>query len=309
MMKLSVKEQVVNELLKPSRIHYPRRKTTVKGLDDLWQIDLVEMQPYAKVNKGNRYILTIIDTLSKYAWSVPVKRKTGKEMVQAMLSIFKSSGRVPKNIQSDNGKEFYNKNFQTLMSKYNINHYSTFSPIKASIIERFNRTMKTRLWKKMHYQGSYSYLKLLPEVMSEYNNTVHSSILMKPSKVNKKHEKNLIKMLNKPKPYRRRKKLFDVGDHVRISKTKSIFSKGYTGNWSTEIFQISQVHNTKPVTYSIKDSKGQDISGKFYSEELQITSFPDVYLVEKVLRKKPGQLYVKYLGLNEKGWIKSKDIV
>jgi hypothetical protein len=104
---------------------------------------------------------------------------------------------------------------------------------------------------------------------------------------------------------------FNVGDYVRISKYKSVFHKGYTPNWSTELFTIKHVNRTQPVTYHIQDQRKNTILGTFYEEELQKTKYPNVYLVEKVIRKKGRKLYVKWLGLSdsENSWIDKNAIV
>ena len=122
----------LKELHTPARRNYQRRKFTVRGLDETWQTDLVEMQLYARENTGYRYMLIVIDVFSKYAWAVPVKQKTGSDVTAAMKSILQQ-GRKPINLQTDRGKEFYNATFQSLMQRYGINLYSTYSNLKASI--------------------------------------------------------------------------------------------------------------------------------------------------------------------------------
>src|SRR6476660_4708791 len=104
---MSEQEILANELHKPVRTHFPTRRVVVNGIDSQWQLDLVEMQQYAKENNGYRYMLTVIDILSKRAWAVPLKNKTGIEVADALKSIFKE--RKPQKIQVDQGKEFYNK--------------------------------------------------------------------------------------------------------------------------------------------------------------------------------------------------------
>lgn len=132
------KRQLVEELHKPARRNFKRRRVIIKGIDDLWQADLVEMIPYATVNKNYKYLLTVIDCFSKYAWALPIKSKTGVDVTNAMHNIL-SQGRCPKNLQTDDGKEFFNSNFQNLMKRKSINHYSTYSVMKASICERFSK--------------------------------------------------------------------------------------------------------------------------------------------------------------------------
>ena len=146
--------KVVEELHKPARRNYSRRKYDIRNLDETWQADLVEMIPYSKENKGFRYLLTVIDIFSKYAWAIPVKRKSGQDVTAAMKSVFKQ-GCAPKNLHTDRGKEFYNSNFSNLMKEYNVNLYSTYSNIKASICEHFNRTLKNEMWKQFSLNGNY----------------------------------------------------------------------------------------------------------------------------------------------------------
>ncbi|XP_023312625.1 piggyBac transposable element-derived protein 3-like [Anoplophora glabripennis] len=132
----SIKEVVVNELHKPARKNFRRRHVLVRGLNDLIQADLVEMIPYAKVNKGYRYILIVINVFSKFVWAEPVKRKTAIEVSNAMAKILSQMKYMPHNCQTDLGKEFYNKEFKNLMTQFKINHYSTYSNLKASVVER-----------------------------------------------------------------------------------------------------------------------------------------------------------------------------
>lgn len=309
---MSAKRQIVDELHKPARKHFKRRRVIVKGLYDLYMADLVEMIPYAKVNKGFRYILVMIDTFSKYVWACPVKRKTGQEVAKAMKQLLSLSKRCPRNLQTDMGKEFYNTHFQDLMRNLNINHYSTFSNLKASMAERVNRTLKNIMWKDFSMQGSYKWLQILPNIIKQYNATKHRTTGYRPIDVNEKNEKQILQSAYSfrktvdPKGFK-----FNVNDYVRISKYRSEFSKGYTPQWSTEIFKIKNVHLTNPTTYTLEDGSNQVIKGKFYTYELQRVKYPDVYLVEKVLRKKGDQVFVKWLGFDSKhnSWIPKSSIV
>jgi len=100
--------RLVEELHAPARKNFSRRRVIVQGYDDLWQADIIEMHPYSRFNKGYHYILNVIDMLSKYAWAVPLKSISGSEMANAITEIIRKSGRQPKNLQTDMGKEFYN---------------------------------------------------------------------------------------------------------------------------------------------------------------------------------------------------------
>lgn len=285
----------------------------MRAIDDTFQIDLVEFIPYANENKGHKYALVVIDTFSKFAWTVPLKNKTGIEVTRAMNAVFDKSGRICKNLHCDNGKEFYNKHFAELMKKYNINQYSTYSKLKASICERLNRTLLNKLWKYFSLNGNHKWLKCLENVTEEYNNSKHRTIKMRPSEVNKSHEKYLLEnVYHKNHTLNATTKIkFKIGDNVRVSKFKTIFEKGYTPNWSTEIFKIHKILPTDPPTYLLEDLHGECIKGSFYSYELQKTKSLDVYLVEKIIRRKGSQCLVKWLGFNDNhnSWINKCDLI
>ncbi|XP_071051479.1 uncharacterized protein [Onthophagus taurus] len=254
-MSSDIKRKLAEELHKPAGIHFKRRHVLTKGINDLYQADLVEMIPYARQNSGYRYILVVIDVFSKYAWAVPVKTKSGKDVTKAMKSILKDAN-VPKNLQTDQGKEFYNKDFMSLMSKLKINHYSTFSSLKASIVERLNRTLKG----------------------------------MKPIEAD---EEKLLRTVYNRKTHYQSQTLhtkFHLNDFVRISKHRGVFTKGYTPNWSNEAFKIVKIQYSNPVTYLLQDLKGDDIKGAFYTEELQRTHYPDIQLIEKILKRKGNRI-------------------
>lgn len=308
------KRQIVNELHKPARRHYPRRHVITKGLNDLFQADLVEMIPYAHENRGHKYLLTVIDVFSKYAWAIPIKNKSTMEVTLAMEKIFKS-GHIPRNLHTDSGREFFSYQFKKLMEKYgNINHYSTYSNMKASIVERFNRTLKENMWKEFSFSGKYRWINILPDLLDQYNRKKHRTIGMSPTEaLKKKNEKRLLNTVynNIKISTGVRHAKFKIGDYVRISKIKHVFAKGYWPNFTTEIFKIKKVQFTNPVTYKLEDLQERPIEGGFYEQELQKTEHPNVYLIERVLRRKDNKIYVKWLGFDNtyNSWINKKDIV
>lgn len=309
----SLKRDVVNELHAPARRNFRRRRVIIKGLRDLFQIDLVEMIPYAQENDQFKYILVCINAFSKFAWATPIKNKTSKEVSKAMESIL-SSGRknVPKNIQSDQGKEFFNTEFKKLMDKYNINHYSTYSNLKSSIVERFNRTLKNKMWKEFSFNGNYRWVNILKQIVDKYNNTVHRTTKYKPTAVNQKNAKEIQKLVyDNIKIADPRITKFEVGDPVRISKHRHVFAKMYTPNWTNEIFTVSEIQNTYPRTYILQDSEKQNVLGGFYEEELKKVQHPDVYLVEKVIRRRKNQVLVKWLGMpaSHNSWIFKENVL
>ena len=161
--------------------------------------------------------------------------------------------------------------------------------------------------------GSYKWIDRLQELVDEYNNTKHRTIEMSPIDVKKENEQHLLNTVYKLNRIYKlsNKKYFKVNDFVRISKYKHIFEKGYTPNWTCEIFKIYKIQQTQPTTYLLKDLLGEPVLGGFYKEELQKAKYPDIFLVEKIIRKKNGKLFVKWLGLSEthNSWINEKDVL
>ena len=150
------------ELHRPARQNFPRRHVEVKGAHETFQADLVEMGDLSKWNKNVRYILTVIDIFTKKLYARPVKRKTAKDVTTAMESVLIEAKKTPRYLQTDQGKEFWNKPFQQLMKRFNVHHYHSFSPLKASICERVNRSLKTRMYREFTDQNTVRWLDLLP---------------------------------------------------------------------------------------------------------------------------------------------------
>lgn len=306
----SEKQQVVEEIHKPARVNYPRRRVILKGIDDLWQADLAEFILYSRHNKGYKYILVVIDCFSKFLWAIAIKNKSAKVVTNAFKQIINKSKRKPTNLQTDQGKEFYNSLFNQLMQNNEINHYSSYSVKKASMAERVIRTLKAKLYRMFSLRGTYKYYDMLDQITMEYNNQKHNTIGMRPSDVDKSSEQTLLDSVYSHIKIAGKRK-FKVGDIVRISKQKSEFAKGYTPNWSTELFKVYEIKISNPTVYYLEDMSGNKIAGTFYAEELQRTKLKDVYLVEKVLRKKGNQMFVKWLGLDKShnSWINKNAVV
>ena len=195
-----------------------------------------------------------IDIFSKFGWIVPLKNKKGETVAKAFNKIFKS-GRLPRKIWTDRGTEFYNKDVNQLLSEKGIQLYSTQNEQKSSVVERWIRTIKTRMWKTFTANNNTVYYDKLDKIVEDYNNTKHRSIRMTPREAsNPKNSAQVYFNLygNQWEPKATAK--FKIGDKVRISKYKrAVFDKGFTPNWTEEIFVIDEILNTKPITYRLVD--------------------------------------------------------
>lgn len=305
-------------LHKPIRHHFRRRRIIVHGIDAQWEADLVDLSKIAKHNHSYRYLLTVIDTLSKFAWAIPLKTKTGVELVSAFSQIISKSQRKPSALRSDKGSEFLNAKFQTYLKKNGIHFFTSNNEVKAAIIERFNRTLKTKMWKFFTKNNTLSYIPVLSDLMASYNNSWHRSIKRPPSTVNENNEAEVwhtlygnYRQLSKSDKFK-----FDIGDKVRIGKNKMIFEKGYLPNWTTEIFTVFKRQRGNPPLYVLKDEAGERIQGTFYAEELQkVTVTADkLYTIERIIAErgkgKRKMFLVKWEGYPSKfnTWISASQL-
>ena len=263
------------------------------------------MTAFKDYNDGYTFLLLVIDTFSKYGYLIPLKNKKGETVANALKDIFKK--RKPEKLWTDKGKEFYNKDVKDLVELY-----STENEEKSSIAERWVRTIKEKMWKYFTDNNTYKYIDVLPDLVEDYNKTVHSSTKLTPIDASKK--KNELTVWRNLYPDRYKKynitPKFSVGDEVRITKKKKVFEKGYTTRWTEEIFTIKEIQDTNPVTYKLTDLKGEEIEGTFYEPELQKTE-QQIFRIEKVIKKEKGKSFVKWKGYSDKfnSWVDNKELI
>src|SRR6184192_3389762 len=185
-------------LHKQSKTKFRRRRTVAKGINELWQADLVDLGLLSNENNSQRYLITCIDVFSKYARVEPLKNKTGSALTAAFSKMIE--GKQCKLLQTDQETVFLNASFQKLLKDRNIRHYTSENDdIKASVVERFNRTLKGAMWRYLTHTSSGRYIDVLPQLVSSYNNTHHRSINMTPSEVDEHNESLVRRRLFPPK--------------------------------------------------------------------------------------------------------------
>ena len=184
--------------------------------------------------------------------------------------------------------------------------YSTHNEGKSVVAERFIKNFKNKIYKYMTSISKNVYIDKLYDIVNECNNVYHRTINMKPVDVKNNTYIDFDKEVNDKDPK------FQVGDHVRISKYKNIFAKGYTPNWSEAVFVVKKVKNTVSWTYIINDLNAKEIIGAFYEKDLQKTKRKSQkeFRIEKVIKRKGNKLYVKWKGCDNSfnSWIDKKDI-
>ena len=293
-------QQLAEELHKPITRNFRKRTVISYGIDKIWAADLVEMQKYGKWNKGVKYWLMVIYVFSKYGWIVQLKDKKTESVSLAFDTIFEKSKRKPEKLWTDKGSEFVSKHFKDFLKRCNITLYHTQNEEKSSVVERWNRTMKNKMWKMFSANNNTIYWDKLEKLVDDYNN----SIKMTPREASKKrNEKQVFANLYEDEIFLKPKKpKFSIGDKVRLSKYKRrFFDKGYTPNWTEEVFVIKKLNSTKPVTYNVVDLLGEKLEGYLYEKELQKAK-QQTYRIEKVVRRdnKKKKALVKWKGYSDK---------
>lgn len=302
-------------LHKPVNRRFERRKIIVSGFGQQLQMDLIDVRSMKNENDGNSFILTAIDVFSKKAWAIPIKSKSGKDMSIAIASILEDA--PTKYCQTDRGLEFLNRSVQDVFERYGVRHFSTHDDTtKAAIVERFNRTLQGLIYRWFTKTGTRKYIDVIQSIVDGYNDRYHRSIGMAPNRVNFDNQEGVWQKLYnyRTKPEKRSDEKLAVGDYVRISKVRMTFERGYTPNWSYEIFRVRKRLDTSPITYALRDLNGEDVEGGFYQSELQKVAKPQKFKVEKVLaEKKIGKkryLLIKWLGYSDKfnQWVHDKEV-
>ena len=311
----------------PVRRKFRRNRIVVHSINEQFQADLADMTTWAKKNDGYKYLLTCIDVFSKYAWVVPLKVKTGTAVKQAFEEhIF--SERKPEKLQTDQGKEFVNSTFREYLKEQGVEHFFSLSAgeVKCAVVERFNRTLKSKMWKYFTYKNdTRRYIDVLPDLVHSYNHTYHSVIKMAPASVTDANVKQVwqnmygkyfeTSVMDEQKRRQRRRYKFSVGDHVRLSGERIVFRKGYEQGWTEEIYTVCRRMLRDPPVYVVKDEQDEELQGVFYDNELQRVVKPDVYIIEQVLKTRgvgnQREYFVKWQGYPKKfnQWVKHRDVV
>ena len=262
---------------------YPTNKTDVYHIDDIWSLDILDLKDYGPENNRNyRYVLVIIDTFSKFGWTVPLKNKNALTIKDFFENILISSKRKPNLIETDRGKEFYNNIFQDLLNKNNIGLYPRNSSSGSVFAERFNRTIGDLLKRPVFEKGDGNWIDVLQTIMKYYNIRIRSSTKLTPIQASlEKNEgyvyKNLID---------KRKKVtskFQINDLVRTADLKKTFSKSDTTNWSYKLYKVTEFIIDTISSYKIDNLKER---------------FNELLLKKTELTMKENKSVMKKLNLN-----------
>jgi len=335
-----LKSQEVYTMHRRTVRKFKRNKVYVEKMDQMWDVDLMDMNQYAKQNDGTKFVLLAIDILSRFAWAVPLLNKKAPTVQEGFDKLLeKSQPRQPVKIRSDHGGEFVNARMKKWFKTRRILHSVTTNEVKANYVERLIKTIKRRIIKMFQHRNSFKYVDELDDIMDGYNNTYHSSIKRRPASVNsdnedivyydlyvvplmrepvKKRSKVSEKKTNKKKKSTKKSAFrFKIGDEVRISYLRRLFDREYDQTWTGEVFTVADryIRDGIPV-YSLKDYGKDPVTGTFYEPELQAVTLDadQPFKIEKVIRTRGKgrnkEIFVKWLNWPNKynSWVKERDV-
>ena len=274
MMEKQQQHLLAKEVFSPQITKFRRERIIPLYKDETWSADLIDKSSLSKYNNNYKFILTVIDIFTKYAWAIRLKKKSGLSITNGFKRVLSESPRggserrKPEKLWVDRSSEFYKKTFKSLLKEYETKLYSTYSDLKAVFIEKFNRTLLHIINKPMFINGDGNWVNIPNDAVVTYNNNIHSTIKVTPidASINPDKVKYTFSFKNiKPK--------LKVGDYVRNAEKRNIVSKGYTSNWNRELFKVNEVLKTQPPTYKIEDANGEIIEGKYYEQELLKSEF------------------------------------
>jgi len=303
--------------------NFQRGRVIVAGIDDQFDADLASLTYYADDNDGYKYLLMVIDIFSHFGWVQPLKDKTSVQIVNAFDKIL-SDGRIPKRLRTDAAKDFTSDRFQKYVKGRNIVHFVTHTEKQANYVERFIKTLKSKIYRYMVGKNTPRYIDVLQKIVDSYNKTWHSGIRSEPINVNKRNENQLWWQMYWPKePYDKKKKqheikyTFKVGDRVRTTYVRRHFQREYDSRWTGEIFKISRrfMRQGQPI-YRLVDWYDRPLQGTFYQKELQKveTTDEDMFKIEKVIKYKGRgnrrEVLVRWLGWPKQfdSWIPASNL-
>lgn len=262
-----------NNLFKPVRHKFPRRRIKSYYPFNIMMSDTINYRAYGKpYNNNYNYIMVLVDVFSKRAFACPMKTLKDFESLSAMEKMISDCDSIPDILITDRGLEYFNFKMKSFFERKNIRHYALGGKHKASVAERFIRTLKTRLEKYFWHIKKPKWIDILDTIMSNYNGTYHRSIKMAPKEVSLENRKEVFRNLY-PNSTDRITPRLKIGDKVRLLQTKNIFSKGYSRSWTLEIYTISAAFSDSEADYYlISDSAGNQLTQKKYFWELNLVA-------------------------------------
>lgn len=300
---------------------FPRRKVLVSRPRLILTCDLADMSHLSKYNKNNRFLFVCLDAFSRFMEVIPLRSKHADVVLKGMQEILDNpKWKGIKKLWTDRGKEYYNAKLKSYLQEKGVKLYSVYSPLKGSVVERAQRTLKSLLYKYMTEYNTFEYLSVLPEVVKGYNHAHHRTLQDTPARVHEmKDPPSIIRQFRrihykKSTPARKKTiKPLAVGTTVRLvgSSRTTPFAKGFLAHNTTEIFKIRKIDTSQPITtYFVEDLNGEEIEGSFYIDELVPATPPPTFPID-IIQRRGNKFRVRFRGYDSSfdQWVDKKDLV
>lgn len=259
----------------PRKFKFPRRRVVVPEIHDQWAADLADIQNISGSNNRKRYSLCVIDIFSKRAWLEAIANKKGPSILEALKKIFKRAGVKPRMIQSDAGGEFWNSHVKAYLKEQGVGLFSVRSELKCCIIERFIRTIKSRIYRYLTHHKTKKFVHRLGDFEKAYNASFHRSINMSPDEVTPENQDLVFHNLyERETPPLYKDSTINKDDRVLVARRRKTFDKSYTPTFLSEVYIVDQVLETTPRVYKLRTKEGDFVSESFYEQQLQVVSHP-----------------------------------
>ena len=251
---------------------FPRRRVIARFPFDVWMADTINFDRFNYQNDRYAFIIVMIDCFTRKVWAVPVKFIDAAHSSDTFETVFKTLERYPTHLVTDKGTEFFNDQVKLVLENYGVNHYAipTKTKSKASLAERVIRTIESRLGRYMQLHNKNRWIDILDEIIANYNETPHKTTGYKPNDINETNQLKIYRKLYNNIPTEPR---LHLGDKVRIKIEKRMFEKGYTQNWSDEIYVVTKVRDSQGVVwYRVSTFDNEQKPGIYYYYQLNLVS-------------------------------------
>lgn len=265
-----LQNQPAHVLHKNRPLRFRRSKIYAPFQHAIWEADLTYMDKLARWNDGYKYLLVVVDIFSKQAAVQPLKKRTATATALAFRRILRSMRARPRKLRTDRGREFTGQPFQRLMQQRNIDHYTTFDEdIKAGVVERLHRTLKSTIYKYMTASKTKRYVGQLQNLVTSYNNATHRTIGMAPAAVRDIHRARIYERMYGDENDARVRSKLEIGDAVLLARKHTKFTRGHEERWRRAILYVSGVKRHAPFRYMLQTENGQNLPGTYYRAQLQ----------------------------------------
>ena len=250
------------------RRKFPRLNAHARYIDEIWCLDLAQMDKLSQWNRVINFLLVTVDVFSRYLRVEPLRRKGAEAVKAAFIKMCskKSELKFPKKLWLDQRKEFFG-DMVNFCEDVGVKYYHTYSETKVTFGERAIRTLKNLIYRYLEENDTLTYIKELQMFVDVINSRINRNIGLAPKDV--VNADFLTVMYKRMKLRKNTKPKFQVGDKVRLALAESKFQKGYKPHYTHEIFLVRKINTLAPFpTYFVVDQKGENIDGIFYEQEL-----------------------------------------